>query len=96
MLHFSVFTAARGIAILSSGFVAFELVHETHCRDSTDCHSVQVQWGVRSRNLGYMYRRNICYSRSVVRVEAKHLHEFGIDVVWAYHMMCERRQTVLS
>ena len=96
MLNFSVFTAARGIAILSSGFVAIESVHETHCRDFTDCHSVRVQCGVRSRNLGYMYCQNICYSRSVVRVEAKPLHEFGIDVVWAYRMMCERRQTVLS
>lgn len=74
MLNFSVFTAARGIAILNFGFVAIELVHETHCQDSTDCHRVRVQWGVRSRNLGYMYRRNICYSRSVVRVEAKPLH----------------------
>ena len=92
MLHFSVFTAARGIVILSSGFVAIELVHETHCRDSTDCHRVRVQWGVRSRDLECMYRRNICHFCLVVRLETKSLHGYGIDVVWAYHMICERRQ----
>ena len=81
MLNFSVFTAARGIVILSSGFVAIELVHETHCRDFTDCYRVRVQWGVRSRNLGYVYCWNICYSCSVVRVETKPLHRFSIYLV---------------